>query len=466
MVVVVASAVFAHKARVLQISLLAIMSAFAVELVLGLVSGSLALVTDSVHALLDGIVTVVLILAVRMAARPPDAEHTYGHGKIESLGGLFGGIAILFVAGFFIYESASRLHSPAPVEVLWTVGMAAGIYTIGVDVFRVALLRRSIREAEGGGGGGTALRADLYHAFMDMGSTGLAVAGIVMVHTGVFPQGDFAAALILGGLLAVLSIKLIHRTAMDLTDVIAPEMVEGVGRAVRGIPDVTDVKSVLMRRSGDVVFADVTVSLRGDVSFERAHEISTAVEDEARREVGRTASVTVHFEPSWEDVPREARIKDAVVRIPGVRDVHNISVYGSESGTYANMHVMVDGEMDLSGAHSIADAAERAVQDQFAEIDHVTVHLEPHVAIPAVLRADGVDMEGEIRRLAAEYPEIIKVTRILCLNFEDVHKIEMDCSFDGGLSIAAVHDVTADMEKKIKDLFKNSLVTIHTEPAG
>mgnify|MGYP000255965365 CR=1 FL=1 len=89
---------FLQRAKVLQISLFAILSAFAVELSFGIYSNSFGLITDSIHALLDSIVTVILILAARMAIKPPDAEHTYGHGKIESLGGLIGGIAILLIA--------------------------------------------------------------------------------------------------------------------------------------------------------------------------------------------------------------------------------------------------------------------------------------------------------------------------------------------------------------------------------
>jgi len=83
---------FVQRTKVLQISLLAIFSAFVVELIFGLISNSLALITDSIHALLDSVVTIVLLLAARMAIKPPDEEHTYGHGKIESLGGF---IAIL-----------------------------------------------------------------------------------------------------------------------------------------------------------------------------------------------------------------------------------------------------------------------------------------------------------------------------------------------------------------------------------
>ena len=81
---------FVQRTQVLKISLFAILSAFAVELTFGLFFNSLALITDSVHALLDSVVTVVLLLAARMAIRPPDAEHTYGHGKMETRGGLFG----------------------------------------------------------------------------------------------------------------------------------------------------------------------------------------------------------------------------------------------------------------------------------------------------------------------------------------------------------------------------------------
>ena len=90
--------VFANRARVLQISLYAILSAFVVELSMGIHYNSFGLITDSIHALMDSLITAVLLFAARMAAKPPDAEHTYGHGKIESLGVLVVGIAILLIA--------------------------------------------------------------------------------------------------------------------------------------------------------------------------------------------------------------------------------------------------------------------------------------------------------------------------------------------------------------------------------
>jgi len=140
---------FVQRTKVLQISLYAILSAFVVELGFGLFSNSLALITDSVHALLDGVVTIVLLIATRMAIKPPDAEHTYGHGKIEYLGGLFGGIAILLIALFFIYESISRLQSPPPTVQPGFFALIAGFYVIAIDIFRIRILRKAIKKVGG-----------------------------------------------------------------------------------------------------------------------------------------------------------------------------------------------------------------------------------------------------------------------------------------------------------------------------
>ena len=264
--------IFVQRTKVLQISLIAIFSAFLVEISFGIISNSLGLITDSIHALLDSIVTLILLLAARLAIKPPDEEHTYGHGKVESLGGLIGGIAIFLIALFFIYESIHRLQSPHPSILPGMFAIVGGIYTIGIDIFRILLLRKTIKKI-----GGTTLKADFYHAFMDLGSTLVAIAGIIFVAYG-FYNGDFIAALVLGGLLAFLSLKLIYKTAQELTDIISPNLVKKVREIILSTDGVVEVGNVLMRKSGDIIFADVTISLRGDTSFDEAHKISSKVE--------------------------------------------------------------------------------------------------------------------------------------------------------------------------------------------
>ena len=448
---------FVQRTKVLQISLLAIFSAFVVELIFGLISNSLALITDSIHALLDSVVTLVLLLAARMAIKPPDAEHTYGHGKVESLGGLIGGIAIFLIACFFIYESINRLQSPPPSILPGLFAIIGGLYTIGIDFFRIILLRRSIKKI-----GGATLKADFYHAFMDLGSTTVAIVGIVLISYG-FYYGDFVAALILGGLLAVLSIKLIYKTALDLTDIISPELVKDVREIATSTEGVIDADPILMRRSGDTIFADITISLRGDTSFDKAHEISNSVERNIKNKISN-AAITIHFEPNWKDIPLDAKILDIVKKIDGVKGVHNISTHKTKGKTYSDLHVMVEREINLLSAHKISDIIEQKIQEDIPEIEHSTIHLEPFVTVPENFNLEDKIVEKEIRTVLEKYPEIKKIGRIISLNFENILKIDIDCSFDKELSIEKVHDLTSKIEHVIRTQIKNAVITIHPEP--
>ncbi|WP_428326391.1 cation diffusion facilitator family transporter [Nitrosopumilus sp.] len=448
---------FVQRTKVLQISLLAIFSAFLVELIFGLISNSLALITDSIHALLDSVVTLVLLLAARMAIKPPDAEHTYGHGKIESLGGLIGGIAIFLIACFFIYESINRIQSPPPTVLPGMFAIIGGLYTIGIDIFRIVLLRRSIQKI-----GGTTLKADFYHAFMDLGSTLVAIIGIVLVSYGLY-HGDFVAALILGGLLAVLSVKLVYKTALDLTDIISPELVKNVRDIATSTQGVIGANPILMRRSGDTTFADVTISLRGDTSFDRAHEISSNVEKNIKNKIPN-ASITIHFEPDWEDVPLDAKILDIAKSVEGVKGVHNVSTHKTKGKTFSNLHVMVDRERNLSSAHKISEIIEQKIQDNIPEIEHATIHLEPFVTVPENLNLEDKVTEEKIKRILEKYSEIKKIGRIVSLNFENILKIDIDCSFDKESSIEKVHDLTSEIEHIIRAEIKNAVITIHPEP--
>ena len=448
---------FVQRTKVLQISLVAIFSAFVVELFFGLIENSLALITDSIHALLDSVVTIVLLLAARMAIKPPDAEHTYGHGKIESLGGLIGGIAIFLIACFFIYESINRIQSPSLSTLPELFAIIGGLYTIGVDIFRILLLRKSIKKL-----GGTTLKADFYHAMMDLGSTIVAIIGIVVVSYGIF-YGDFVAAIILGGLLVALSIKLIYRTAQDLTDIISPELVNNVKEITLSTVGVTDIGPILMRRSGDTVFADVTISLRGDSSFDRAHEISNNVESNIKEKIPN-AAITIHFEPDWKDVPLDAKILDIASNVKGVKGVHNVSTHKTNGRIFSNLHVMVDREINLSSAHKISEIIENKIQEIIPQIEHTTIHLEPFLTVPENLNLEDKVTEEKINWILEQYTEIKEIGRIVSLNFENILKIDIDCSFDKELSIEKVHDLTSEIEYKIRDEVKNAVITIHPEP--
>jgi cation diffusion facilitator family transporter len=446
------------KTNTLRLSLAVIISAFVVEITIGIFSNSLALITDSVHAVLDSIVTAILLVAARWAAKPPDREHTYGHGKIETMGSFTGAIIILLVAVFFVYESISRMQGPPPTVVPGIMAVGAAVYTLCSDAFRIGILRKALKKIEG-----STLRVDFYHAFMDLSATSVALVGILFVTMGYY-QGDFIAALILGVFLAALSIKLIHKTALELTDAIPAGMVRQVQDIVNKTDGVMNTESVQMRRSGNEIFADVKISMSGAASFEEAHKISSDVEKNIKSSIANS-NVTVHFEPTWKDVPVDYKVSHVASVVKGVEGIHNVNSTTSDEGLFISLHVMVDKNMHLEEAHKISDEIEVQIRNAVPNINHITIHLEPYVAIPKSLPVEDLSIEEQITKTIKEYPAVKKIGRVITFQLQDIFKIDIDCSFDGSLSVERVHDIVSEIEYKIKNQIKNAVITIHPEPS-
>jgi len=125
---------------------------------------------------------------------------------------------------------------------------------------------------------------------------------------------------------------------------------------------------------------------------------------------------------------------------------------------------MVDREIDLSSAHKISEIIEEKIQVEIPEITHATIHLEPFVTVPESFNIKDTITEEKIKTILKKYHEIKKIGRISSLKFENILKIDIDCSFDKKLSIEKVHDLTSEIEHRIRSEIKNSVITIHPEP--
>jgi len=470
------------KRNALRMSLLAISSVFAFEFIAGFFTNSLALVTDGTHALLDAVVTAVLIIATALALKPRDVDHTYGHGKIETIGGFIGGVALFVVAIFFIYEATVRIaavEGAAPLVKPGTIGFAAIIYTLAIDGFRITILRRAMKRTDSPSVVGiTTLKADFYHAFADLASTSVALVGLWLVATG-FGQGDSMAAIILGVFLAYLSSRFAYQNAMELTDVISPKLVTAVRQAANSTDGVLECRDIKMRRVGREIFVEATITLHAEITFEDAHGISAQVEDNIAKSLSgsgldvKPENITVHFEPiGSSDLPPESRIEKAANRVRGVKGVHNILVsrIGNTDSVGVSLHIQVNRSATLTEAHAISNAVEDSIRGQLKGVENITVHLEP--LMPEIGGMEPVadrNMQDSIRQIILGESDIKKVGKIATYRTAaNILKIDADCAFSnakGDMTIEQIHERVSEIEKQIRARYPGSIVTIHAEPS-
>lgn len=287
-----------EKRSVALLSVLAAVGLTAFKLVVGLLTNSLGILAEAAHSALDLVAAVMTYFAVRVADKPADTRHNFGHGKVENLSALFETLLLLATSGWIIYEAVDRLFfHPSQVESsIWSfVVMGTSII---IDVNRSKMLYRAARKYNS-----QALEADALHFSTDIWSSTVVIIGLAGVSLSRFLPGlewmhaaDSVAALVVALIVIYVSVELGWRTISALVDSAPHGMAEKVEAAALAVSDVVDAHAVRIRPSGAHWFIDLHVTMDGRIHLSRAHA-NTELIEKAVRDLVPGADVTVHVEP-------------------------------------------------------------------------------------------------------------------------------------------------------------------------
>jgi len=445
------------KTLALKISLIAIISVILVEGAAAYFTGSLALASDAAHAVFDAVSTLILFVATSLSLKPADEDHTYGHGKIETLGALIGGITLLILAGSILIIALSRFSSGHNSQAS-LFGFGAAAYTMAVDIFRVLILTAALKT------GSLSVKADLYHAFSDFISTGLVLVALTLTRLG-YPVGDTLVSLVLAALLGYLSIRLVYASSLDLSDAISGKLVRSIMNEIKRTDEVLKVKELRARRVGQVTFVDAVIAVSPYAQVVDADSIASRVETNLANLLGES-SIMIHVEPLEWEIPIELRIRNATRRVEGARGIHNLSVTEVEGLLYVTLHVQVDSTLALDKANQIAETVESAIEASVPNVRQVTVHIEPALAESTKgTIVDDKSISDTVQSVIDSYGKIIKLSAIMIYSTREGLHINIRCFFNASDNIARVHELASKIEDSVRKEFTNAIVTIRAEPA-
>ena len=281
----------AEGRRALLVSLAILAATAAVEAVVVGLSGSVALLGDTLHNFADALTAVPLLIAFRLAGRPADKRYTYGYGRAEDLGGLFVVTMITLSSALAAFEAISRLVHPRSVSNLWFVVGAALVGFVGNEV--VARLRIMVGRRIGS----AALVADGLHARTD-GFTSLAVlVGAAGVALGWRPADPITGLVITLAILGVLR-SAVRQVGARLMDAVDPALVDQATAAVASVAGVVGVRELRIRWIGHTLRAEVDATVDPSLSVSEAHDIAHHAETHLLDEVGRLTAATIHTSPA------------------------------------------------------------------------------------------------------------------------------------------------------------------------
>lgn len=447
---------------------------------LTVVTGSLGILSEALHSGLDLIAAIITYLSVRVSDEPADAEHPYGHAKVENFAAFVETGLLLMTALYIIWEAFQRLifrqvhiePSAIAIALLALMGL--------LDVARSRTLARVARKYAS-----EALEADALHFSTDVWSTSVVMFGMICVwlgqRTGLgwLSYADALSALGVAGMIIWVGSRLGKRTMDALLDVAPPGLQQRIARAVNAQEGVLRTERVRVRRAGNHHFVDVTISVPRTASFEQVHAVSDAVERRVTEIV--PADVMVHMEPQPE---RSEHLFDAIratAQSKGLA-IHELSAHQLDRRLFVELHLEVDEQLSLRAAHERASELEEAirrlpgVRRQGSGPDgheaEINIHIEPlgtHIPSaehsPAEMRELAGAIERYVNGLRAEYHELADCHDVQARQVERKILVSCHCALDGSLPITNVHDLTAAVEDRVKERFPQIFrVTIHPEP--
>jgi cation diffusion facilitator family transporter len=444
------------KLKALKISAVAIFSVVIIEVTVGSLVNSLAIISDGLHALLDALTSVMLFFAVRAAMKPADEEHTYGHEKFETIGGLIGGIILIIVASIIFYEAISRLISPPKfVGGMEYAGFAAIAYALFVASLRVTVFKKN-QDAES-----QSMRAGLYDAIADLSSTFIAFLGFALALLG-FSGADAFASIFLGVMLTYLSIKLAKFAVMELSDTASKELVQKTRKVIQSCEGVVKTENLKVRKVSSKVFVDASVQVPSVMSLEDSHSLASKIEACLKDAFGNV-DATIHIEPSDNTLKMDSLV-ERLANVDGVKEVHEISTHYVNGKLYITLHAYVNPELSVEEAHKIAETIEGRIHSEIKPLENVTVHMEPSgVAIPES-EVNEAQLRKVINDVAKGIAVNLRIKQVVTYAADGKLYINIDCCFTKQVQIKEAHKIASLVEKETKERFANAVVTVHMEP--
>src|SRR6202047_954135 len=457
----------AEKRAAAGSSVLAAVITTGLKVVVGFSTGSLGILSEAAHSALALPPASHPYSPVGVSDKPADADHQYGHGKIENFSAFVETGLLLITCLWVVYEAIQRMFF-RHVEIEPSLAaFAVMLFSMGVDWWRSRALGRIANKYDS-----QALEADALHFSTDIWSAGVVVIGLVLVLLGrkfdiqLLRDADPIAALFVAGVVVSVSWRLARRTIDGLLDAAPAGVRSQITEAVSRVDGVLEVDRVRIRRAGNRYFADLAVGLARTVTFQRSGQLASAVSEAVHR-ILPNSDVTV------QPLPRAQHSENIFDRIRAVAtsnnlNVHDISVQDFAGRLHVEQHIELDERMTLKDAHDQVTGLEADMRRDVPEISDILTHIESEPATiekPEEVVSDA-ELEYRLKAVASQFPEVLDVHDFAIKRVRGRMYISCHCTLSDDLSLARVHDIQTELEIRLQpeapELFR---VLIHPEPS-
>ncbi|OQA22200.1 MAG: Ferrous-iron efflux pump FieF [Actinobacteria bacterium ADurb.Bin346] len=449
-----------YKKRVALFSLVVSVALVLVKILIAVLSNSMGVFSEAINNGLDLVAVLITFLAVRIATRPADRDHTYGHGKYENLSAFFEIIIITILCFFIIFRSVQRIilrNFELSLNIYIFIVLAASVV---VNIIRVYFIGNAARRYNS-----MAFKSNFLNYSSDIVSSIIVIIGLYLASKG-YPLADPIASIVVALIIMSFSAKLALKVIRNFLDYIPREITEKVAEILDSIPEVKSYGKIRIHEVGDIKFINLDINVDDNIYITQIEKIKEKIKQEITKSLPGS-EIVMEIKPAISEDNIDCIVKEVLLNTESVLDIHNIYIYNVGDQIDVSAHIELSSTLNLEESEKLTERTEAEIKEKIKNLRNLYIHIED---------AKKDENWDDITSISEQLIEKIKqsisdlVSADTCHKFtvlerNSVYNLAFHCRLDREMEVEKAHSVITEMENRIK-LISPSIkeVSIHMEP--
>lgn len=424
------------------------------------ISNSVGVFSEALNNGLDLVTVFIAFLAIRISIRPPDKDHTYGHGKYENLSAGIELIIISLLSLFIIYKSIIRIIYRDFYLNLNNYIFIVLVFSIVLNIIRVFFVGRAARRYSS-----FLFEAEFLNYSSDIAISTIVIIGLLLARAG-YLLADPIASIIIGIIVFIFTLRLSVKVVRNLLDYVPVEVTERINKILGSVKEIKKINEMRVHEVGNIKFINLDVSLAENLYLSQVEKIKKSIKVNISKEVPG-AKIILETKTDFSSINMTSKIKEIILNHENIKDIHDTTIYEVGGRFDLSTHIMLKKDLQLDETEVLTKKIEDEIKMKIPDLRSIYIHIEENRGEESFRDTTvmSMDLIEKIKSEISEYVNPGTCHNFTILERNNIYNIAFHCRLSRELRVEQAHIVITSIEDLIKKKINNiGDISIHMEP--
>jgi len=431
-----------------------------VKVVIAYISNSIGVFSEALNNGLDLVTVFIAFLAIRISIRPPDKDHTYGHGKYENMSAAVELIIISLLSLFIIYRSVVRIIYRDFNLNLNNYIFIVLVFSIALNIIRVFFVGRAARRYSS-----FLFEAEFLNYLSDIGISAIVIIGLLFARAG-YLLADPIASIITGIIVLIFALRLSLKVIRNLLDYVPAEVTERIKKIIGSVKEIKKINEMRVHEVGNIKFINLDVILDKNLYLSQVEKIKKNIKVNISKEVPGS-KIILETKTDFSSNDMISKIKEIILNHGNIEDMHNTTIYEVGGRFDLSTHIMLKKDLQLDETEVLTKKIENEIKIKIPELRSIYIHIEESRGKESFrdITLISMDLIEKIKLEISEYIDPGTCHNFTILERNKIYNIAFHCRLNRKLMVEQAHIVITSIEDLIRKEINNiGDISIHVEP--